>query len=365
MTPSIVQSSRGPQKRAVAIQSGGLLRLPPWRDPRNDADRRPRGFTLLELLVAVSITVLLVGLILAVTTGVLNLWRRTQGGFGAGAEAKLALDLLERDLQAALYRADGNTWLAVDVTNSAAGLGNRGWLTSGSTKPATAESLRLLPDPDAGGVRHLSEARFGFSGAWLRFFASNVENYDSTQTAAPKGTLPTALAYQLARRPLSGTVATTNPAAVRYTFFRSAVSAQNTFDAGYDILSGYAGSATTDRSAGTITNPRNSDALASNVIDFGVWLYVRQTDGSLRRIFPGSTGDLSHAARSGGDEMPQVADVMLRILSEEGATLIDNIERGRVTRPPHYANDADWWWAVAEANSRVYTRRIEIKGGAP
>ncbi len=350
-----ILSSRGPQERAVAIQLDGLLRLPSGRDPRNDTSRHLQSFTLLELLVAVSITVLLVGLILAVTTGVLNLWRRTQGGFGAGAEAKLALDLLERDLQAALYRADGNTWLALDVTNSTAGLGNRGWLTSGPTKPATAESLRLLPEADAGGVRHLAEARFGLSGAWLRFFATNVES---------GGSLPVAVAYQIARRPVSGSIISTNPAAVRYTLFRAAVSAQNTFSAGHDILAGYAGSASTDRSAGTITNPRNSDALASNVIDFGLWLHVRQPDGSLRRIFPVNTGDLSHAARSGGDEMPQVADVMLRILSEEGATLIENIERGRVTRPAHHASDAEWWWAVAVANSRIYTRRIEIKGGA-
>ena len=322
---------------------------------------RCKGFTLLELLVAVSITVLLVGLILAVTTGVLNLWRRTQGGFGAGAEAKLALDLLERDLQSALYRADGNTWLAVDVTNSAAGLGNRGWLTSGAIKPATAESLRLLPESDTGGVRHLSEARFGLSGAWLRFIASTAES--SSELA-----LPRAVAYQICRRPLTGPVSESNPAAVRYTLFRAAVGSDNTFAAGYNLLAGnYASTSGTPlatRSPATLTNPNVTDALASNVIDLGVWLYVREGDGSLRRVYPVTTGDLSHAVQSGAEEMPQVADIMLRILSEEGATLIENIERGRVTRPAHHANDAEWWWAVAEAHSRVYTRRIEIKGGA-
>lgn len=323
---------------------------------------RCRGFTLLELLVAVSITVLLVGLILAVTTGVLNLWRRTQGGFGAGAEAKLALDLLERDLQAALYRTDGNTWLAVDVTNGAAGLGNRGWLTSGPIKPATAESLRLLPEADAASVRRLAEARFGLSGAWLRFIASTAESSNEPG-------LPRAIAYQICRRPVTGAVNAANPAPTRYTLFRAAVAADSTFAAGYNLLaSNYASTSGTPlatRNPSTITNPNIADALASNVIDFGLWLHVGQSDGSLRRVFPLTSGDLSHAARSGGDEMPQVADVFLRILSEEGATLIENIERGRVTRPPHYANDAEWWWAVAEAHSRIYTRRIEIKGGAP
>jgi prepilin-type N-terminal cleavage/methylation domain-containing protein len=320
-----------------------------------------RGFTLLELLVAVSITVLLVGLILAVTTGVLNLWRRTQGGFGAGAEAKLALDLLERDLQAALYRADGGNWLAVDVANSASALANRGWLASGTTKPATEDSLRLLPDADASGVRHIEEARFGLSGAWLRFFASTAES-------SSEPGLPRALAYQICRRPVTGAIVPANSAAVRYTLFRSAVAADNTFAAGYNLLAGnYASTSTTPaatRNTATLMNPNIADALASNVIDFGVWLHVRQADGGLRRVFPATGADLSHVAAAGGGEMPQVADVMLRILSEEGATTIENIERGRLARPPQFASDAEWWWAVAEANSRVYTRRIEIKGGA-
>jgi len=30
-----------------------------------------------------------------------------------------------------------------------------------------------------------------------------------------------------------------------------------------------------------------------------------------------------------------------------------------------HATDAAWWWAVVDANSTVFTRRIEIKGAAP
>ena len=39
-----------------------------------------RAFTLLELLVAVAVTLVVAGLMLGVTSGVLNLWRRTQAG---------------------------------------------------------------------------------------------------------------------------------------------------------------------------------------------------------------------------------------------------------------------------------------------
>ena len=57
---------------------------------------------------------------------------------------------------------------------------------------------------------------------------------------------------------------------------------------------------------------------------------------------------------------------MVRLLTERGATLLAEIESGagRVTRPPAYASDAEWWWAVVEANSRVYVRRVEVKGRA-
>ena len=56
---------------------------------------------------------------------------------------------------------------------------------------------------------------------------------------------------------------------------------------------------------------------------------------------------------------------MVRILSEEGATLVEAIETGRVPRPPTSSSDADWWWDVVEAHSAVFIRRVEIKGVAP
>lgn len=54
---------------------------------------------------------------------------------------------------------------------------------------------------------------------------------------------------------------------------------------------------------------------------------------------------------------------MIRILTEEGASLLEAIESDRIPlRPPQYGSDAGWWWGVVEAHSRVFTRRIEIKG---
>jgi prepilin-type N-terminal cleavage/methylation domain-containing protein len=324
-----------------------------------------RGFTLLELLVAVTITLLLAGLMLTVVTNTLNLWQRTQNNFTGNSQAALALDLIERDLQAAVFRKDNLTWLAVDVLNAPTSLTTHGWLTPVTMKPGTGVSQRLLPDTDDGSAPAISGARFGLSGAWWRFITTNVET---------NGSLPVAVSYQIARRPVSGSVAATNPAEVRYTLFRSVVSVGNTFATGNDVtVSGYGSTSTTplaSRNPKTLTNPNSQDALATNVVDFGVWLYVRdETTGGLRRIYPADNSDLSHSARDAGsaadaNRFPAVAEVLVRILSDQGATLLGEIESGggHLVRPPEYVTDADWWWGMVEMHSRVYVRRVAIKG---
>ncbi len=326
------------------------------------------GFTLLELLVAVAITLVLAGLMLTVVMNTLNLWHRIQDNFSTAIQAKLALDMVERDLQAAVSRRDGRCWLAVDVMNTAANLTSHGWLAPATAgKPTTSESQRLLPFSTVGATPLIGDARFGLSGAWLRFITTNVE--------AP-GSLPVAVAYQVARRALSGAISTTTQADVRYTLFRSAVSTVNTLANGNDVTAASYGSTSvapaTSRHQATLTNPNSNDALATNVVDFGVWLYVSDTaSGGIHRIFPADNTDLSHWARDGGtvvdaNRLPEVADVMLRILTEHGATLLAEMENGdgRILRPATYPSDAEWWWGVVEAHSRVYTRRIELKGVA-
>jgi prepilin-type N-terminal cleavage/methylation domain-containing protein len=322
-----------------------------------------RGFTLLELLVAVAITLILAGMMLAVTTGTLNLWRRTQDNFTTAAQAKLALDLIERDLHAGFCRCDnlGGTWLAADVVNTPATLANHGWLAAALMKPASSESQRLVPDST-----NITDARFGLSGVWLRFITTNVES---------GGSLPVAVSYQIARRPVTGGVLSVNRAEVRYTLFRSAVAADSTFASGNSVVAGAYGSTSQSpsatRTAATLTNPATVDALATNVVDFGVWLYVRDGNDTLRRIYPSDRTDLVHAATdatAAGDpnRYPEVADVMLRILTGEGARLLEAMEKNsaNLVRPPTYATDAEWWWAVVEANSRVFTRRLELKSTA-
>jgi type II secretory pathway pseudopilin PulG len=328
------------------------------------------AFTLLELLVAVVITLVLAGLMLTVTTNVLALWRRTQAAHTQAVTAKQVLDLVERDLQSALYRRDARCWLAADVLDAPAGLANHGWLLgAGLMKPVAGGSLRPLPPADEAGTSSLSEARFGLSGLWLRFVATNVES---------DGSLPVVVAYQVVRRPVTGDPVAANPAPVRYSLYRSAVGNSETFASGYDVTAGAYGSASNTptsamssayRQPRNVTNPSHANLLASNVVDFGCWLYVRDAGGVLQRIYPATPGDVSHQAVgnsiAGESRIPEVADVQVRILSEEGATLVEAMESGRVTRPAGFATDADWWWSVVETHSAVFIRRVEIKAVAP
>ena len=312
---------------------------------------------MVELLVAVSITAVLAAIMLGLTTGTLNLWSHTQDRFTTDAQATLLLDFIERDFEASIFRPDGGTWLAADIINTPATLLNHGWITAGFIKPANSESTRSVPAPVDGMAPSIKDARFGLSGTWFRFITTNVESGAS---------LPVVVSYQIARRPVSGSVALSNVAAIRYSLFRSAVSSSVTFTAGYDVLFGYASSGSTppaQRSAGTVTNPNTAgDAIVTNVVDFGVWLYHFDSSGAMVRIFPTDSSDTTHIA-SAVETFPCAADVMVRVLTTEGARFIEALEtaNGLIQRPAAYATDAEWWWATVVANSRVYVRRIQRK----
>lgn len=327
-------------------------------------ERRPAGMSLVEVLVAVVVTVGLAVVLLSVTINALNLWRRAQAAFTGDVEAKLALDLMARDLHGALFTESGGAWLAIDVVSIPSILSTHGWQITGTIKPAGAESLALLPPDEAGIAASITQARFGLSGAWLRLATTNVE----TKSAGnPAGSAPVVVSYQIARRPLSGAVSPGNPAAVRYTFFRSAVTNDSTMVAGFDVRSSAFGSATGSfpaaRAPRSVTNPSSGDAVASNVVDFAVWLYRRDASGVLQRIFPTTETDFSHTSLSAA-EFPEVADVMLRVLTDEGARMVEAIESGNggLVRPPAMS-ESQWWWSVVAAHSQVYARRIDLKAG--
>ena len=301
---------------------------------------RQRGFTMVELLVALAITLVIAGLILGLTANSLGSWGRSQGTLAAESEAHAVLDRLAQDLQGALYRDDGGVWLVATVQ---ADTGASGAWVGGTKPPATSF------DP---ATPVLGEARFGVAGVWLRFFTTAQGADDRTGDPAA----PVAVAYQIIRRS-----PTPSGDACHYLLYRSVVAPSATFAAGYDLSApDYAAAPLTDGAAGSVRHPGGQQVIADNVIDFGVRLFghasAAATAGSqLVQIFPVDATDLDYQARlpsTAGElrgRFPAVADLMLRVLTAEGARQIAALEAGLITGE---------WWTIAGAHSKVFTRRV-------
>lgn len=315
--------------------------------PPLHARRPPGGFTLVELLVAAAITMLIAGVVVGLISNALTHWNRAQGTLTTENQARQVLDRLTQDLQGALYRDDGNVWLAATVQPATSASGD--WVNG--TKPIAAS---LSP-----AVANLAEARFGVAGVWLRFFAT-AQGADA-RTNDPAA--PVAVSYQIIRR-----APTPSAQSCHYLLYRAGVTPSETFAAGYDLSAAtYTTGSTAEGAAGNVVSPGLNRALANNVIDFGVRLFRYAPDPTtgaftLQPIFPVDVTDLDYRAQASptGDRLrhgfPAVADVMLRVLTDEGARQIAALEAGQVTGD---------WWAIATANSRVFTRRILLEVNPP
>lgn len=361
--------------------------------------RRLRAFTVIELLVAVGVTALLVSLMLTIVVNVMSGWNRSSGSLSAGNQARLVLDQVARDLQSAIIKRDGNGWLVATVQQNQTGVGLSGvsdaaWV---STKPSTTGTDPTITNASflvpAGANPAIDDYRFGQGGVWLRFFSSvaGANALDSSNTPMMQTlSAPRAVAYQIVRLPV-----VPGSAEVRYQLFRSEVrpghrepvlAARSTFAVGYDLLDAgslynnpnnnndrgsknfgvlieNSGGVTVDQGGepGSIRRPDRNQLIANNVIDFGVRLWTRNASNQLVISFPTSTTNVGFAATSNPAApisgynygFPEVAEVMVRVLTDEGVLLISNLEAGLI------AGD---WWEIALANSRVYSRRVEIKG---
>jgi prepilin-type N-terminal cleavage/methylation domain-containing protein len=364
--------------------------------PRLTGRASRSGFTLIELLVAAGITALLAGFIAVIVRNVSVVWTRSGNRLGADSQARIVLDQLQLDLQGALYRDDGKVWFAVDVLNSSNGGSTGLWqIAARNPKPVGGMSLQMTQP-------NLANARFGTAGLWLRFFTSSR----GTNTAATPATIsaPVAVGYQIVRR-----FTATNPANQNAAYLLHRAEARpgatgsggatrpGVFESGYDITSAaYTNSTAANNNGATTGDPRSiqvpgavrnlDSVIADNVIDFGVRCYVRDTSqpGGLRLIFPANAnGGLSNATTTTALRsqlpsstpttaenydhrflFPDVVDVMIRVLTEEGTALIANMERVQtpaLTVPAKYNNNVqEWWWGTAQEHSRVYTRRVVV-----
>ncbi len=337
------------------------------------------GFTLIELLVASAITVLLAGLMIGLLAHMTRTWARAGGGLAARQQAEAALDVLARDLQAAVLRRDGRVWLAATIQPDQSGAGDAGgtlgsWSPDvrkpGAANPGTAESSLLL-EPASG---RLEDCRFGMAGVWLRF----VTNVPGRNTQPGDTSAPRVVSYQLVRRAVSGAAG----AARRYALFRAEVRPaadespareRSVFAVGSDVFAAEYNSAAGGGNlgdAGTVRRPRRDLLLANDVVDFGVRFVRRDPTAPAgeRVLFPTGNGNLGFAATTDTEARPPSpavatsamthgfptgAELFVRVLTEEGARQIEALEAGRL--------EGRGWWEVALAHSVVLTRRTALE----
>lgn len=351
------------------------------------------GFTVLELLVAVSVTALLAGMLLNITSQVVSTQTQASGDLETNQVAQFLLDRIQEDLHCAIYRNDGNVWMAASILEDNSNSGS--WKEAVVPKP-TNESLRITPNDwtsgpndqfaEANNQVSLLNSRFGEAGTFFRFFTQAPELDPNTRNTGGAR----AVSYQIIRHGLTSS-STSRP---RYQLFRSDVSTVETFKAGYNLhpsSTSYNQGSNGIRKPSNIKNPvfdspdgpSTDFSLASNVIDFGIRAYLIEKNsvgtGNLKQIFPdvnSSTGGgnppYEYTATSNINyrisgkpsrlfAFPEVVDVMIRILTTEGATAISAFEEGLIPTPEGFTAE-DYWWELAEKNSEVYIRRIRIFG---
>lgn len=331
----------------------------------NARNERPRpwnvtaAFTIVELLVAMSVTLVLVALSIFLTTAVAGFWSRASARLVAEDHARRVFDQLEADLQSLVWHPEGAGSFVVSIQPDPppaghARMAGETWLPApaGRGKPGASEGSLVLPVPAAGGALPAVEAyRFGQAGVWLRLVAHRLWT-PATPGSAPAVTAPVAVAYQVVRRaaPVGGAV---------YQLFRSQVAAPATLEAGLDVeaAAAYRVHDDTPQAPGNIRQPPVAALLAEGVIDFGVRLLDRNVGGGgeWRVLFP--TEDVVDYATGGDGPIPAAADLMLRVLTAEGVKRITLLEY-----PPDGRGPEGEWWDVAERHSLVFTRRVELAG---
>jgi prepilin-type N-terminal cleavage/methylation domain-containing protein len=299
-----------------------------------------RGFTLIELLVAVGVTALLVSLMLGIVVNITKGWNRSSGSLESGNQARLVLDQISSDLQAAIMRRDTNVWLTAVVQSSKP----TDWIGSGT-------NTYVSP---TGATAKLEDYRFGPYGVWLSFFStvpgSNTSG-DLTTLSAPR-----AVAYQILRLPVVA-----GSSEIRYQMFRSEVLPNLTFTAGYNLLgANYTSGSNANNAPYSIRSPERSNVIANNVVDFGVRIY----DGSTLKFPVGASNPSPYAVTTSSPAgyttgSATAIEVFVRIISVDGAQQLALFEN-----PPSGYTPTGTWWEIVEANSRVYTRRVEIKGNS-
>ena len=335
---------------------------------------KPRAFTLVEMLIAVTLTAMMVATVVDSVMRSANFYQTHAGELERAAAARQVLDTITRDLSAAVLRdSDTDVWLAADILTDTNNSGR--WMEGG--KPS-GESLQLRPpsrhneddEPaprtskptTSGPIYELPDYRFGQAGIWLRFFGM-PEDRDMgkprTGTVRRPGDV-NAMAYQLIRTgtPMGGGVMDKDRP--RYQLFRSIVDADLTFNLGYDIMSYKQGKGPPKLgSPSNIRTPHPDTVLSEQVLDVGFVFHERNSMGKVVEAWPtrdSSLGPLKTKRSSYQvpiDGKPLDVEIFVRVISRHGATKLAARELSNLS--------PDEWWKIAQQESRLFKRTMPLR----
>lgn len=281
---------------------------------------KAKGFTLLELLVAMSVTLLLLGMVTYMTGASMDGYKGSRDKVVAGRQAKQALDAITKDFEAMVARADGsdNMWLYADVEpNLSTALG-------GPAGKTITNASRLI------------------------FFTGAPDRYDGDIGGTnDNGGDVSAVGYRLAYRDqISGTAATAVGAFPSFTLYRHIVDPDATFT---HLLGQVNLTAPVAPAVSQFTDALDFTAenvLAENIYELTVTFLVQRASGVKRFTIGQNTGTQQYhslvikgngifsKADSGSTEVAEDGqlvgvEISMTVLSERGLVMT---EKGGMTR---------------------------------
>lgn len=279
-----------------------------------------KGFTLLELLVAMSVTVILLGMVTFMTGVSLEGYGNSRDKVVTSREAKQALDAITRDFQAMVSRRDGNDyeWLHAQLEPKiATALG-------GPTDKRISNACRVI------------------------FFTGAPDRYDGDITGGSGDV--SAVSYRLVYRDqISGTAATSVGAFPTFTLYRHLVDPDDTFT---NVLGQSNLTSPVSPAVNQFTDALDFTAenvLAENIYELSMTFIVEYTNASgvtkLERVTIGSTAGAQYSSfrmkgngivAAGGTNAALLGDgqlvgveISITVLSDKGLVMT---QKGGMTR---------------------------------
>jgi len=281
---------------------------------------KAKGFTLLELMVAMSVTVILLGMVTFMTGVSMDGYKGSRDKVVAGRQAKEALDAITKDFEAMVARADGsdNMWLYAEVEpNLSTALG-------GPAGKTITNAPRLI------------------------FFTGAPDRYDGDIGGTnDNGGDVSAVAYRLAYRDqISGTAANAVGAFPSFTLYRHLVDPDATFT---NVLGQVNLTAPVAPAVNQFTDALDFTAenvLAENIYELTVTFLVQRSNGVKRFTIGQNTGTQQYhslvikgngilsKADSASTEVAEAGQLVgveigMTVLSERGLVMT---EKGGMTR---------------------------------